>query len=160
MGECNTAPEEVSVAGSIGSHIYRWFLLLWSASTAIYLVIISFLILRDPRFPLNLGLIRTTGRAGLWVTLLPGLVGVAGVLLVVVRARAGAFLLGLYSLFGTAVLACALPAVWNARSSFCTQTMCIRTPWIARLLVLALATPFVLAAFWAKREAQHRMLAP
>jgi hypothetical protein len=31
--------------------------------------------------------------------------------------------------------------------------MCIRTPWIARLLVLALATPFVLAALWARGEA-------
>jgi hypothetical protein len=78
---------------------------------------------------------------------------VLALLLILLRARMGALLLGAYSLFWTVVLACTLPAVWNARSSFCTQTMCIRTPWIARLLVLALATPFVLAALWARGEA-------
>jgi hypothetical protein len=138
---------------SAGSRVYRWFVLLWSAFTAVYLLIISVLIVRDARFPLNLGLIRTTGRAGLWVTLLPGVVGVLALVLILLRARLGALLLGAYSLFWTVVLACTLPAVWNARSSFCTQTMCIRTPWIARLLVLVLATPFVLAALWARGEA-------
>ncbi|MGB9031842.1 MAG: hypothetical protein WCC27_17095 [Acidobacteriaceae bacterium] len=142
--------------GSVGSQVYRWLMLLWSAFTAVYLLITSALIFLDARFPLNLGLIRTTGRVGLWVTLLPGVVGVLALLLILLRARLGALLLGAYSLFWTVVLACTLPAVWNARSSFCTQTMCIRTPWIARLLVLALATPFVLAALWATGEAGRR----
>jgi hypothetical protein len=138
---------------SVGPRVYRWVVLLWSAFTAVYLLTLSVLIFRDAQFPLNLGLIRTTGRAGLWITLLPGVVGVLALLLILLRARMGALLLGAYSLFWTVVLACTLPAVWNARSSFCTQTMCIRTPWIARLLVLALATPFVLAALWARGEA-------
>jgi hypothetical protein len=139
--------------GSAGSRIYRWVVLLWSAFTAVYLLVISALIFRDARFPLNLGLIRTTGRAGLSVTLVPGVVGVLALLLILLRVRMGALLLGAYSLFWTVVLACTLPAVWNARSSFCTQTMCIRTPWIGRLLVLALATLFVLGALWARGEA-------
>ena len=147
--------------GSVGSRVYRWVVLLWSAFTAVYLLVISALIFRDARFPLNLGLIRTSGRAGLWVTLLPGVVGVLALLLILMRARVGAFLLGAYSLFWTVVLGFTLPGIWNARSSFCTQTMCIRTPWIARLLVLALATPFVLATLWARGEAareRHAML--
>jgi hypothetical protein len=53
------------------------------------------------------------------------------------------------------VFGLALPAVWNARSSFCTQTMCIRTPWLGRLLVLALASPFVVEVLWARSEAAH-----
>jgi hypothetical protein len=129
--------------------------LLWSAFTTLCLLTISVLIFRDARFPLNLGMIRTTGRTGLWVTLLPGLIGLIALLLVVLHARAGAFLLGLYSLFWIVVFGLALPAVWNARSSFCTQTMCIRTPWLGRLLVLALASPFVVEVLWARSEAAH-----
>lgn len=85
----------------------------------------------------------------------PGLIGLIALLLVVLHARAGAFLLGLYSLFWIVVFGLALPAVWNARSSFCTQTMCIRTPWLGRLLVLALASPFVVEVLWARSEAAH-----
>jgi hypothetical protein len=30
--------------------------------------------------------------------------------------------------------------------------MCIRTPWIGRLIVFGLMTPFAFVAIWAKRE--------
>jgi hypothetical protein len=133
---------------------------LWSAFTAIYLLVISVLILRDDRFALNLGMVRTTGRAGLWVTLLPGVVGLLALLLVTRRTRAGAFLLGLYSMFWAVVLGLALPSIWNAQSSFCIKSFCIRTPWMGRLLLFALATPFLLTAVWARVEAargRHRL---
>jgi len=137
---------------SVGYYLSRSLALLWSAFTSLYLLVLSALILRDAGFSLKLGSINTTGHAGLWVTLLPGMLGLAGVLMVLARARAGAWLLGIYSLFRTGVLLAAMPAVWRARSSFCTRYFCITTPWLARLLPLALATPFLLIALWAFRE--------
>jgi len=137
---------------SIGYYLSRSLALLWSAFTSLYLLVLSALILRDAGFPLKLGSVNTTGRAGLWVTLLPGLLGLAGVLMVLARARAGAWLLGIYSLFWTGLLLAAMPAVWHARSTFCTRYFCITSPWLSRLLLLALATPFLLVALWSRRE--------
>ncbi|MGA7830871.1 MAG: hypothetical protein WCA21_07925 [Terracidiphilus sp.] len=51
-----------------------------------------------------------------------------------------------------AVFASGLPWLWKARESFCTRTMCIRTPWIGRILVFALMTPFAIIANWARHE--------
>ncbi|MEJ2009604.1 MAG: hypothetical protein P8Z30_15855 [Acidobacteriota bacterium] len=96
---------------------------------------------------------RTVGRTGLWVTLLPGLGGLVGLFLLLRRARPGAWLLGAYSLFWIALLISGLPAVWNAHHSFCFRTLCITTPWVGRLLLLALAAAFVMAGLWACREA-------
>jgi hypothetical protein len=84
--------------------------------------------------------------------LAPALVGCLAFFLIAFRLRAGAVVLGVYCGFWIAVLAGALPWVWNARESFCTRTMCIRTPWIGRMIVLGLVTPFAIAAVWAKRE--------
>ena len=106
----------------------------------------------NPRFSLNLGAIRTTGRTGLWMTLVPTIAGCLAFFLVLFRIRAGAIVLGAYCGFWTAVLAFGLSSVWNARESFCTPTMCIRTPWIGRLLVCGLTTPFAIMAIWAKHE--------
>jgi len=150
------------MARPIGQQMWRALALTWSAFTIIFLLVLSVLILRDQRFPLNLGTIKTVGRVGLWVTLLPGLVGLLAVLLVQKGARLGAWLLGIYSLFWTAVLISGLPAVWNAQQSFCTRTICITTPWAGRLFVFSLARSFLLVALWVRREVTrgHHKLSP
>lgn len=138
---------------SIGSRVRRWLALGWSSFTIVLLLRISVLILGDSKFPLNVGIIKTTGRAGLWATLLPSLIGLAAVALVLWHSRLGLRLLGIYSLFWTAIVVSALPAVWNAKRSFCIRTFCITTPWLGRLLVFALAMPFLLVAFWTRSKA-------
>lgn len=146
---------------SMVSQVGRYSALLWPAVTTVYLLVLSSLILGDARFPLNLGLIRTIGRSGLWITLAPAVVGVAAVLLVVLQKRSGAAMLGVYCWFWIGVLASGLPFVWNARESFCTPTECIRTPWIGRLLLLGMMALFVTVALWAKHEfgsARRRVL--
>jgi hypothetical protein len=72
---------------SLGWRVRRTLALLWSLVTIGFLLFVSVLILRDPAFPLKLGVISTTGGTGLWATLLPGLVGLIAVLLVTPRAR-------------------------------------------------------------------------
>ena len=144
----------------IGHYLSRTLALLWSAFTSLYLLVLSALILRDAEFSLRLGSINTVGRAGLWVTLLPGMLGLAGVLMVLARARTGAWLLGICSLFWTGVLLAAMPAVWHARSSFCMRYFCITSPWLSRLLLLALATPFLLVALWSRRENKRNSSKP
>ncbi len=126
---------------------------LWTLASLIWLFIIAVLIFRQPNFPLNLGLIRTAGRTGLWITLLPALWGLAAVCLLFIRRKLGAKLLGIYSAFWVAILLSALPAVWNARHSFCIRNnFCITTPWLGRLTVFAFAVPFLLVALWSLRE--------
>lgn len=136
-----------------GSRTCRVLALIWSATVAIYLVVVSVAIIRDTNFPLNFGTIRTVGRAGLWITLLPGLLGLIAIPLVLMRERLGTWLLGTFSLFWAGVLISALPRIWNAPRTFCMRTFCISTPWISRLLVFGLMTPFLLAALWSEREA-------
>jgi hypothetical protein len=145
-------PEGVTVAYSVRSRVARWSALLWLAISAIYLLVLSVLICGDPRFPLNLGAIRTTGLTGLWITLAPAIAGFLAFFLLLFRIRTGAIVLGAYCWLWIAVLASGLPWVWNARESFCTHTICIRTPWIGRLLVLGLVTPCLMVAIWAKHE--------
>jgi hypothetical protein len=140
------------MARSVRWEVDRSCALLWLAISTIYLLIVSVLIYGNAGFPLTLGAIRTTGRTGLWMTLAPAILGCCAFFLVAFRIRAGAIALGIYCGFWMAVLACTLPWVWNARQSFCMRTMCIRTPWIGRLLVFALMTPFAFAAIWARRE--------
>ena len=140
-------------ARSASSRICRALALSWSALTASYLVVLCILILYQPQFPLNLGSLRTTGRTGLLITAPPAVVAMAALPLIFLGAKAGSWLLAIYSAFWTAVLVCALPAIWNVRSSFCTSSFCIRTPWIGRLAVLALATLFLLLAVWARKQA-------
>lgn len=135
----------------IGSQVIRWIALSWVACTVVYLLVLSVLILDQPRFPLNLGIISTIGRTGLWITLAPALAGAFALILVLLGRRPGAAVLGVYCWFWTLVLGCALPVIWNARESFCTRTLCIRTPWIGRLLLLGLMTPFVIAALWSRK---------
>jgi len=127
----------------------------WTLLNLIWLFVIAVLIFREPNFPLNLGLIRTAGRTGLWVTLLPALWGLAAVCLLFIRRKLGAKLLGIYSAFWVGMLLSGLPVIWNARRSFCLNSInfCITTPWLGRLTVFALAVPFLLVALWSLREA-------
>lgn len=130
----------------------------WSLLTAILLLGIAIAVLTQPGFPLGLGPIRTTGLAGLWVTLLPAVVALAGVVLVRRRSRVAAGLLGAYSLFWTAVVASGLPLVWNAKRSFCLNSLgvCITTPWLGRLTMMALLAAFLLPSVWCWRVLSGR----
>lgn len=143
--------------GLSGSLVRRCLALVWSWFSVIYLLVISALIVQDAAFPLRLGKINTVGRTGLWITLVPAVIGIAALLLVSIRIRLGGRLLSIYALFWTAVLGAGLPVVWNAQTSFCTRTFCIRTPWIGRTLLLALAGAFVSVAIWSWREARGKI---
>jgi hypothetical protein len=130
----------------------------WIQLTAILLLVIAFGILTQPGFPLGLGAVRTTGLTGLWVTLVPAVVALAGVVLLRRRIRLGAGLLAAYSLFGTAVVASSLPLVWNAKRSFCLDSLgvCITSPWLGRLAALALLAAFLLPGIWCWRALSGR----
>jgi len=95
-----------------------------------------------------------TGRASLWPILVPAVIGLIGLVLVLTHVRWGVWLLGAYSLFWAGVLAAGLPAIWNAKTSFCTRTICITTHWFGRLLLFALAACFSLLARWAYLNAR------
>ncbi len=135
----------------------------WSLFTAIWLVVIAVAILTQPGFPLGLGTLRTTGLDGLWLTLLPASLAIAGAMLFERQERLAAGLLATYSVFWAAGAASALPSVWNARSSFCLSGLgvCITSPWLGRLTTMALLSAFALAGLWFGRVlGRHAKLAP
>jgi hypothetical protein len=138
-----------------GRHVRSALVGLFITATIGFLLVLTILIVVQRNFPLNLGLVRTTGRAGLFVSLLPALVGTVGLALLRYKRAAGAMLVAAYSAFWAIVFLGGLPQVWNARQSFCLNALnfCIVSPWIARLTVLAIATPFLLSAWWALRQA-------
>jgi hypothetical protein len=137
------------MSGSFASRAYRWLALIWSAATILYLLVLSMVILHEASFRLNIGVIKMTGRVALWPVLLPAAIGLAGLILVLWHVRWGGWLLSAYSLFWAGALTAGLPAIWNAKTSFCTRTICITTPWLGRLLLFALASCFFLLASWA-----------
>lgn len=126
--------------------VLRWLAFGWTSISVITLLVLSTLILLQSRFPLNVGVIRTNGRVGLLVTLVPAAVAV-GAMLRSSRRTGSLFLIG-YSLFWAAIFLSGLPAVWNARRSFCLNALnfCIVSPWVARATVMMIALPFFLAA--------------
>jgi hypothetical protein len=137
---------------------------LWIIVTMFFFLGLSVAVFRNPRFPLALGMIRTTGRAGLWITFVPAVVALAGLLASTWRGLS-AVLLAAYCAFWSVVILSGLPYVWNAKQSFCFKNLCITTHWVARLTILALATPFVLAAFStarpiARQQPREKTLAP
>jgi hypothetical protein len=109
-----------------------------------------------PRFPLNLGVIATTGRTGLLVMVPAALAGIAGLLLLRSRRSLGMTLTAMYCAFWAAVFLAGLPRVWNARQSFCLKGLnfCIYSPWVARVTVFAIVAPFLLSAWWALVQAR------
>jgi hypothetical protein len=131
-------------------HVARWLAVSWSLLTAIFLVVIAVGILTQPAFPLGLGGLRATGLAGLWFTLLPAALAIAGAVIFGDGRRLAAGLLAAYSVFWAGAVASALPLVWNARRSFCLDSLgvCITSPWLGRLTTIALLAAFALAALW------------
>jgi hypothetical protein len=138
-----------------GGRIITWAAgIIFVGGSALFLLGVSAAILQDRNFPLNFGLIRTIGRAGLWITLLPALAGLAGLALLRRSRSIGASLVGLYSLFWAVVAASGLPGIWNASRSFCLQglNLCITSPWLGRLLLIAIAASFLGVAAWSWRQ--------
>ena len=134
--------------------VQRLLASLFISATIVFLVVITVLIIMQPSFPLNFGFIYTTGRTGLFVTVVPVMVGIVGLALLWSRQRIGAILVATYCAFWAVVFLGGLPRVWNARQSFCLEGLnfCITSPWVARLTVLAIATPFLLSAWWSLRH--------
>ncbi len=148
---------------SMRAKAWRAVAISWCFVSALPLLAITLGILTEPGFPLGLGVIRTRGLTGLWVTLLPAAGGIGGALLVRKWSRVGAGLIVAYSGFWAVLLACMLPVVWNAESSFCLQGLgvCITAAWLARLTILGLTMLFLLTAGWAVRAFMHtRLQAP
>ncbi len=140
------------------SRVARRLAVSWTLFTAVFLLVVAVGILTQPAFPLGLGALRTTGRAGLWFTLLPASVAIGGAVLFESRSRLAAGLLVTYSVFWAGVVASALPFVWNAGSSFCLSGLgvCITGPWLARLTTMALLSAFALAGLWFARVGGRR----
>ena len=130
----------------------------WITGTAILLFVVAVGILSQPGFPLGFGVIRTTGLAGLWMTLVPGLVGLSGVVLLRGTGRLGPGLVLVYSVFWSLIVGSGLPSVWNAKESFCLKGLgfCITSPWIGRAAAMILLTSFLLVVLWAWRRLAER----
>jgi hypothetical protein len=125
----------------------------WIAGSAMFLVGISVLIVRQPNFPLSFGIVRTLGIEGLWATLLPAMAALAGLALVRARKTVAGVLVLLYSAYWAILLASGVPVVWNATSSFCLTGLglCITVPWIGRAVVMGLLAAFALTGLWSWR---------
>ncbi|HEX7137878.1 MAG TPA: hypothetical protein VF219_08535 [Vicinamibacterales bacterium] len=131
----------------------------WTHTTIVFLFVVSSLILVKPSFALNLGFIQTTGRVGLLATFVPAVAALAaGLWFAVRRSGGGLLVLAFYSAFWAVVFAGGLPAIWNARRSFCLKGLdfCIISPWVARLTLMSIILPFLLAAIVFLAEAQRR----
>jgi hypothetical protein len=141
--------------GITGQEVRRALASLFIAVTIGFLVVITILIVTQPKFPLDIGLVRTTGRTGLFVTAVPAMVGIIGLALLWRKRRVGSILVTAYCAFWAIVFLGSLPQVWNARQSFCLKGLnfCIVSPWVARLTVLAIVTPFLLSGWWSLRQA-------
>jgi hypothetical protein len=138
-----------------GLSVRRALVWLFISATIVFLLVLAVLIVVQTAFPLNIGVIRTTGRAGLFVSLLPALVATVSLVLLRYKRATGAVLVAAYSAFWAVVFLGGLPQVWNARQSFCLKGLnfCIVSPWVARLTVLAIVIPFLLSAWWVLRQA-------
>lgn len=137
-----------------GKGVRRALVSLFVMVTIGFLLVITVLIVTQPQFPLNIGLVRTTGRAGLVATAVPAMAGIIGLVLLWRRRRIGSLLVAAYCAFWTIVFLGGLPQVWNSRQSFCLKGLnfCIVSPWVARLTVLAIVTPFLLSGWWSLRQ--------
>jgi len=126
----------------------------WTLVSALPLLAIAVGILSRPDFPLGLGFIRTRGLAGLWCSLLPAVVGIAGVVLLRSWPRVGAGLILGYAAFWCVVLAGLLPVVWNTESSFCLRGLglCITAAWLGAAVILGLLALFMLVVVWSWRS--------
>ena len=138
---------------STRQNVARGFVSVLVGVTAVFLVVVTVLIVGEPNFPLSLGLLRTTGRTGLLLTAVPALIAIIGLVQLSRRRRNGSILVGTYSAFWGVVFLSGLPAVWNARRSFCVSNFCITSPWVGRLTVIAIAAVFLGSGWWSLRQA-------
>lgn len=135
--------------------------LFWTLISIFFFLGLSVAIFREPGFALNLGFLRATGRAGLWITFVPAAVGLVGVILMLARnKRLGWWFIGGYCIFWALAILSGLPAAWNAKRTFCIDVLkfCIVTPWISRIMVLGLATAFFLVVIWAWKSASSEQV--
>ncbi len=124
-----------SASTSRRHRVIRRLAVFWVAATAVLLLGIAGHVVTERGFPLGLGLIQTKGLAGLWPTLLPGVLGIAGVVLLGRSSRAAGALLLAYSAFWALVLASLLPTAGHGSR-------------VGLPVVVMLLTPFVLVGAW------------
>lgn len=132
---------------SIRDRLFLALALLWTVFTVVWLGVITALILKEPAFSLGLGLIRTHGPAGLWVTVPSILLGIAGLILLKTHRLIGTRLLLLYSIVWIIMLVpgmlTELPAIVRHPLAYCTSRTC--TPWVIKV---GITGAFALSAFW------------
>src|SRR5271165_4403490 len=141
---------------SIRDRVFLALALLWTAFTVVWLGVITALILKEPAFSLGLGLIRTHGLAGLWVTVPSILLGIAGLVLLKTHRLIGTRLLLFYSVVWTVMLVpgmlSELPAIVRHPLAYCTSRTC--TPWVIKV---GIPGAFALSAFWYARQAYSQL---
>ena len=137
---------------SIRDRFLLAFAVLWTIFTVVWLGVITAMILREPAFQLGLGLIRTRGLAGLWVTVPSILLGIAGLILLKTRRTIGFRLLLCYSALWTLALLpgtlAQLPTIVRHPIAYCADGTC--TPWV---ITVSITVAFALSAFWYARQA-------
>ena len=141
---------------SIRDRFLLAFAVLWTIFTVVWLGVITAMILREPAFQLGLGLIRTRGLAGLWVTVPSILLGIAGLILLKTRRTIGTRLLLFYSVVWTLTLVpgmlSELPAIVRHPLAYCASGTCI--PWGIKV---SITVAFALSAFWYARRAYAQL---
>src|ERR1022692_1635429 len=141
---------------SIRDRLFLALAVLWTIFTVVWLGVITAMILSKPEFSLGLGLIRTHGLAGLWVTVPSIALGIAGLLLLMARRTIGTRLLLLYSVVWSITLVpgmlSELPAIVRHPLAYCTSRTC--TPWVIKV---AITGAFALSAIWYARQAYRQV---
>jgi hypothetical protein len=140
----------------IALRIWLAIALLWTLFTVGFFAVVSVLILRAPEFPLGITFVQTRGLPRLWITVPSFLLGVAGIILLIVRRTTGAKCLLLYSAFWTASMLFDVVERMRilVRSSLavCLTGMCTTLP-----VTLAILAAFALCALWYWREGFPRL---
>jgi hypothetical protein len=125
---------------------------LWTIFTVISLGVITVMIVKQPAFPLGLGSIRTSGLAGLWITLPSILLAIVGLVLLTTRPRIGSRVLFLYSGLWTLTLVpgvvAMLPTIVRHPLAYCADGRC--TPWV---ITVSITIAFALATAWYAHQA-------
>lgn len=125
---------------------------LWTIFTVVSLGVITAMIVKEPAFPLGLGWIRTSGLAGLWITIPSILLGITGLILLKTQRTAGFRLLLLYSGLWTLILIPAmlreLPTIVRHPLAYCADGKC--TPWV---ITAAITIAFTLSTLWYAHQA-------
>ncbi|MGB9234504.1 MAG: hypothetical protein WCC04_08825 [Terriglobales bacterium] len=140
---------------SLRDRILLALAVLWTVFTVVALGVITAMILREPAFPLGLGWIRTSGPAGLWITVPSILLGIVGLALLLMRPTTGSRVLFLYSGLWTLMLVpgvlAILPTIVRHPLAYCADGRC--TPWV---ITVSITIAFTLSTFsYAHRAYVH-----